>query len=129
LLEALIREVPQVKNHVAWAELSTPLSTRHFMNYKAGEIYGLEHTPARFRLRSLRPQTRIKGLYLTGQDIVTVGVGGALYSGVLTATTLLKKSVVVRILLNRPLMSIWKRAWRKISQHSIGITPPRDKTA
>ncbi len=115
MLNALIREVPQIEGHLVWTELSTPLSTRHFMNYSAGEIYGLEHSPTRFKLRSLRPQTKIKGLYLTGQDIVTVGVGAALYSGVLTATTILKKSVVTRILLNRPLKSIWKRALEKLT--------------
>lgn len=100
LTKALIKAVPQLDGHIAYSELSTPLSTRHFMNYQTGEIYGLEHSPARFAMRSLRPQTRIKGLYLTGQDIVTVGVAGALYSGVLTATTILKKSVIIRILFN-----------------------------
>ncbi len=100
LTNALIKAVPQIEGHIAYSELSSPLSTRHFMNYESGEIYGLEHTPARFALRSLRPQTRIKGLFLTGQDVVTVGVAGALYSGVLTATTILKKSVILRILFN-----------------------------
>jgi all-trans-retinol 13,14-reductase len=103
LTAALIKVLPQIEGHIAYSELSTPLSTRHFMNYQSGEIYGLEHTPARFALRSLRPQTRIKGLFLTGQDVVTVGVAGALYSGVLTATTILKKSVIMRILFNLPL--------------------------
>jgi all-trans-retinol 13,14-reductase len=103
LTQKLLTVVPQVKGKIAFSELSTPLSTKHFSNYSTGEIYGLEHTPKRFTYKFLRPQTFIKGLYLTGQDIVTVGVGGALYSGVLAATKVLNKSVMLRILLNRPL--------------------------
>jgi all-trans-retinol 13,14-reductase len=99
----LLRELPHLEKHIVYTELSTPLSTLHFAGYSEGEIYGLSHTPSRFANRALRPQTPIKGLILTGQDIVTVGVGGALYSGVLAATVALKKSVIVRILAKRPL--------------------------
>lgn len=103
LLLKLYEVCPHLEGKVSFLELSTPLSTDHFMNYSRGEIYGLEHTPARFKLRQLRPRTSIKGLYLTGQDIVTVGVGGALYSGVLAATTILKRSVILRVIFNRKL--------------------------
>lgn len=108
LLEKLFEVLPQARGHVVVTELSTPLSTRHFMNYENGEIYGLEHTPQRFAMQGLRPQTSIKGLYLTGQDIVTVGVGGAIYSGVLAATKVLNKSVMMRILLGRTLIGFRK---------------------
>jgi hypothetical protein len=36
-------------------------------------------------MKELRPKTPIKNFYMTGQDIVTVGIGGALMSGVITA--------------------------------------------
>lgn len=84
LLLELYKQVPQVKGKVAYYELSTPLSTKHFINYKKGEIYGLEHSPNRFRQKFLNPRTPIKNFYLTGQDISTAGIGGALMSGVLT---------------------------------------------
>lgn len=92
LLEKLYSVVPQIKGHVVISEISTPLSTKHFSNHPKGEIYGLEHTPARFRIRELRVHTHVKNLYLTGQDLVTVGVGGALFSGVLAASSILKKN-------------------------------------
>ncbi len=94
LLENVHRYVPQVKGKIDVAELSTPLSTRHFCNYDQGEIYGIEHTPERFRQDWLRPQTPVKNLFLTGQDIVTDGIGGALFAGVLTASAILKKNVL-----------------------------------
>jgi len=48
----------------------------------------LDHTPKRFNQKFLRPRTSIKGLYLTGQDIVSAGVGGALFSGLITSTAI-----------------------------------------
>lgn len=93
LLEQLYRFEPQVKGKVDVYELSTPLSTANFVNYGNGEIYGINHTPDRFSLKFLRPSTPVKNLYLTGQDITTCGVAGALMSGLLTASAALKKNV------------------------------------
>ncbi|MCF8459271.1 MAG: NAD(P)/FAD-dependent oxidoreductase [Flavobacteriales bacterium] len=86
LLKELYKQFPQLEGKIDYYELSTPLSTKHFVNYEHGEIYGLDHSPKRFRMPELRPRTSIKNLYLTGQDIVTVGIGGALMSGLLTAS-------------------------------------------
>lgn len=85
LLKELYKQFPQLEGKIDYYELSTPLSTKHFVHYEKGEIYGLDHSPARFRMKELRPKTPIKNLYMTGQDIVTVGIGGALMSGLLTA--------------------------------------------
>ena len=81
---------PQIKDHIQVTEVSTPLSTKHFTNHQQGEIYGLEHSPRRFELPFLRPETQIKGLRLVGQDITIVGVAGAMMSGMLGAITILK---------------------------------------
>lgn len=90
MLEILYRLFPQIKGHVAVTEVSSPLSTKHFTNHQSGEIYGLAHTPERYSLNCLHPKTQYKGLYLCGQDIVTVGFGGAVASGIVCATQLLK---------------------------------------
>ncbi|MBQ4819586.1 NAD(P)/FAD-dependent oxidoreductase [Aquimarina sp. MMG016] len=86
LMKELFKQLPHLEGQVDYYELSTPLSTKHFVNYEKGEIYGIDHTPDRFRQKFLQPRTPIKGLYLTGQDIVTAGVGGALFAGVVTAS-------------------------------------------
>ena len=75
LLAVLYRYEPQLRGKVAHYELSTPLSTRKFANYRHGEIYGVAHTPDRFAQKFLRPHTPVANLYLTGQDIVTAGIG------------------------------------------------------
>ena len=97
LLDKLYEQLPQVKGKVTHFELGTPLSTKHFMNYSKGEIYGLDHSPQRFRQKFLVPRTPIKNFYLTGQDIVTAGVGGALFSGLLTASAMTGKNFMKKI--------------------------------
>ena len=94
LLNKLYHMEPQLKGKVDTYELSSPLSTQHFANYQRGEIYGLSHTPQRFRADFCKPRTRYKNLWLTGQDVVTAGVGGALFGGVLTASAILGKNVM-----------------------------------
>ncbi|MGB0522961.1 MAG: phytoene desaturase family protein [Flammeovirgaceae bacterium] len=98
LLEALYEQEPQLRGKVAYYELSTPITTQHFVNYEKGEIYGIDHSPERFKLKFLRPQTPIKNFYLTGQDIVTAGVGGALFSGLLTASAITKKNLLKKVM-------------------------------
>tara|TARA_R110001632_G_scaffold99271_1_gene206013 strand:- start:16476 stop:18062 length:1587 start_codon:yes stop_codon:yes gene_type:complete len=98
LLEVLYKKIPQAKGKIIHQELSTPLTTKHFVNYENGEIYGLDHTPKRFRQRFLKPRTPIKNLYLTGQDIVTAGVAAALFSGVITSVAITGKNVMKKIM-------------------------------
>jgi all-trans-retinol 13,14-reductase len=98
LLDVLYKYVPGVRGRVDHCELSTPLSTRTFTNYARGEIYGLNHSPERFRARSLRPGTPIRGLYLTGQDVCTCGVAGAMFGGLLTASAILGKNLTTKVL-------------------------------
>jgi all-trans-retinol 13,14-reductase len=98
LLEVLYKQIPQAKGKIAHYELSTPLTTQHFINYDEGEVYGLDHSPKRFRQRFLQPRTPIKNLYLTGQDIVTAGVAAALFSGVITASALTGKNVIKKVM-------------------------------
>jgi all-trans-retinol 13,14-reductase len=98
LLEQLYAVEPQTRGAIAHHELSTPLSTRHFTGYAHGEIYGLAHDPTRFEQRALRPRTAIPGLWLTGTDIATCGVGGALISGFLSASAITGRNLLMPVI-------------------------------
>jgi len=89
MVEVAERHVPALRGHLVFRELSTPLSTAHFAGHPRGELYGLDHTPARFEL-PLRAETPVRGLFLAGQDIVSAGVAGALIGGLLSATSVLR---------------------------------------
>jgi len=94
LQRELEKHVPAVRGKIDYAELSTPLSTRHFMNYERGEAYGLAATPERFRVRALTPHTPMKNLFLTGQDVTSLGVTGALFGGVVAASAVLGRNLM-----------------------------------
>ncbi|MFQ5350269.1 MAG: hypothetical protein ACE5EG_07500 [Thermoanaerobaculia bacterium] len=94
MLTELDRLLPQVRPAIDHQEVSTPLSTRHFANYERGEIYGLAHTPERFEARWLRPRTPLRGLWLTGQDVATCGIAGAMAGGYLTASAMLGRNLL-----------------------------------
>lgn len=89
LFKVLYKHFPQLEGKIDYYELSTPLSTEHFQLNEHGEIYGVVQTPERFEQDWMHPQSPIKNLYLTGQDVMTAGVGGALLSGVMTAANML----------------------------------------
>jgi phytoene dehydrogenase-like protein len=84
LMNQLYDKLPQLRGKVDYYEVSTPLSTDWFAGYQRGELYGLNHTAERLQQDWLGPRTRIPGLWLTGQDVLTCGVTGAMMAGMLT---------------------------------------------
>ena len=73
MIKSVYTHCPHLKDKISYYELSTPLSTKTLANYKFGELYGIDHDPQRFNQKWLKPKTPIKNLYLSGQDILTVG--------------------------------------------------------
>ena len=90
----LERHVPAVRGKIDYCELSTPLSTRQFVNYHQGQVYGPAVTPERFRARALSPRTPVRNLYLTGADAAVLGVTGALAGGGLAVSAVLRRNVM-----------------------------------
>jgi len=97
ILDIVTKQVPNIQTSIDYKELSTPLTIRDLANYQKGEMYGIDHDSNRFRQRWLRPQSEIKNLFFTGQDIMTAGVSSALFSGMLTASTILKENLTYMI--------------------------------
>lgn len=89
LMAHLYEKLPQLNGKVDYYEVSTPLSTDHFCAYQHGELYGLDHDSTRLQQTWLGPRTRFKGLWLTGQDVLTCGVTGAMMAGLLTTSAII----------------------------------------
>jgi len=89
LMQHLYEKLPHLDGKVDYYEVSTPLSTDYFCAYQHGELYGLDHDPVRLRQTWLGPRTRFKGLWLTGQDVLTCGVTGAMMAGLLTTSAII----------------------------------------
>jgi all-trans-retinol 13,14-reductase len=98
LLDVIYKHAPATRGKVEIAELSTPLSTQNFAAHPKGAIYGLNHDARRYEQRWLRPRTPIKGLFLTGADIVSAGVVGAMMGGLICSSAVLKGNVLGQVL-------------------------------
>ena len=100
LEEGLFRFYPELREKVLEVNIGTPLSTRFYLNAHDGESYGLDMNFYRLtKAVDLKPKTEIRGLYLTGQDICTLGVTGAMMSGVLTANVITGYDNMIDIIL------------------------------
>ena len=97
MFEQLYRVAPQLKGKVEHYEVSSPITTTHFSEHEHGEIYGVEHTPKRFRQKFLKPHTPVKNLYLSGQDVLIASIAGGTMGGVLCASAILKKNLLWKI--------------------------------
>lgn len=88
LLALVENKFPGFGDLIAYRELSTPLTVRDFTGHHRAAIYGYPSTTEEFNKRNFDPRTSIKNLYLTGADVVSLGIMGALMGGVMTASHL-----------------------------------------
>lgn len=78
---------PKLAKLVVFRNLSTPLSTAAITGHHHGAFYGIEVTPERVLSGALQTRTPIPGLFLAGQDVLTPGIPGALWGGLLAAAS------------------------------------------
>lgn len=96
MVEQACTLLPQIRDKIVYTEIGSPATNNYYIASAHGEIYGLDHSIDRFQtltMAKLRPETDIPGLYLTGQDILTCGFMGGLFSGALTAQVCLGRNV------------------------------------
>ncbi len=86
LMEQGFRKVfPKLEPYIKHTSVGTPLSTNDFLATDQGECYGRGATPTRWMCPDLSPYTPVRNFFLTGQDVCTLGLTGAIASGYLTA--------------------------------------------
>ena len=88
MLKLVEQHYPGFCQLIDFQELSTPLTIRNFTSREQGMMYGLPAVPARYELDWLGPWTPVPGLYLSGSDVCSVGIVGALMGGVAAAAAL-----------------------------------------
>jgi phytoene dehydrogenase-like protein len=86
LLNLVEKHFPGFKDMVSYTELSTPLTMKSFVNWNKGMYNGIPATPKRYKMDYLKPQTPVKNFYMTGCDISSLGIVGAMMGGVAAAS-------------------------------------------
>jgi all-trans-retinol 13,14-reductase len=87
------KRFPALAPLVAYQELGTPFATVAFTGHEKGGFYGLETTPRRMLSDALSARTPVPGLYLSGQDVMTPGIAGALAGGLLAAAAIEPRAI------------------------------------
>lgn len=88
LFEQFEKYFPRLAELVVLKEIATPLATASITGHTKGSFYGLDVTPKRVLSVALNMKTPIEGLYLTGQDVLSPGIPGALWGGLLCAASI-----------------------------------------
>ncbi|XP_061612908.1 inactive all-trans-retinol 13,14-reductase [Phyllopteryx taeniolatus] len=92
---------PKIKDKLVFQDVATPLTNMHYLGAQRGAMYSAEHNLERFRAEAVarnRCHTPVKNLYLSGQDVFSCGIAGALHGGILCASAALDRIVYVDLL-------------------------------
>ncbi|KAM4691931.1 all-trans-retinol 13,14-reductase-like [Rhinophrynus dorsalis] len=102
MLERALQEYPQLKDKVDYMEAATPVSNEYYLRAPKGSMYGAEQNRGRYQceiISRIRAQSVIPGLYLTGQDVFSSGLTGAVHGGLICACAVLNRILYVDLLI------------------------------
>ncbi|KFO82601.1 Putative all-trans-retinol 13,14-reductase, partial [Cuculus canorus] len=98
VMQAVFKLYPRIEDRIDYISGGTPLTNQHYIASPKGEIYGMDHGIARLQaeaIATVRAQTAVPNLYLTGQDLCLGGFVGALQGALLCASAVLKRNLYI----------------------------------
>ncbi|XP_033694661.1 all-trans-retinol 13,14-reductase isoform X2 [Tursiops truncatus] len=95
-LSVVLKLFPQLEGKVDSVTGGSPLTNQFYLAAPRGACYGADHDLGRLHpgaMASMRAQSPIPNLYLTGQDVFTCGLMGALQGALLCSSAILKRNL------------------------------------
>ncbi|XP_034564182.1 inactive all-trans-retinol 13,14-reductase [Notolabrus celidotus] len=95
-------QFPKIKDKLVFQDVATPLSNMHYLGAQRGAMYSAEHNLDRFQAEAVarnRSDTPVKNLFMSGQDVFSCGIAGALHGGLLCAATVLDQIIYIDLLM------------------------------
>ncbi|XP_012414510.1 all-trans-retinol 13,14-reductase [Trichechus manatus latirostris] len=95
-MSVVLKLFPQLEGQVDSVTGGSPLTSQFYLAAPRGACYGADHDLGRLHphvIASMRAQSPIPNLYLTGQDIFTCGLTGALQGAMLCSGAILKRNL------------------------------------
>jgi all-trans-retinol 13,14-reductase len=95
LFAAVEQVYPDIRENTESYYTATPLTQRDYTGSIDGAIYGISHDYNAPLHSSIKAQTKLSNLFLTGQNIILHGVLGVTIGAIVTAQQILGKEYVV----------------------------------
>ncbi|XP_032442578.1 all-trans-retinol 13,14-reductase-like isoform X2 [Xiphophorus hellerii] len=96
-LDVVMDVFPKItRDKIEYIDAGTPITNTHYIGAPKGEFYGVDHGIARFNPElnaTIRPQTPLKNLYLTGQDVFLCGFAGAIAGALTCGSVILNRNL------------------------------------
>ena len=92
ILKAIERHIPNIQEAIVSVHTSTPLSYRDYIGNEKGNLYGFVKEASNPMKTFISPKTKIKNLYLTGQNVRMHGILGVTIGAFVTCAEILGKT-------------------------------------
>ncbi|NXO67663.1 RETST reductase, partial [Phainopepla nitens] len=100
IMQTVLKLYPRIEGRIEYLSGGTPLTNQHYIASPHGEFYGVDHGIPRMQaeaIATVRAETAVPNLYLTGQDLCVEGFMGALQGAMICASTVLKRNLYVDV--------------------------------
>jgi len=96
VLDRIERLYPDFRNRIDFVFVSSPLTIRDYYGNKEGSNYGFQKDSRNLMLSQMSVATKVKNLYLTGQNVNIHGLCGVTLTAIETAEALVGQNTIVR---------------------------------
>lgn len=96
VLDCMERLYPDFRNHIEFVFASSPLTIRDYYGNKEGSNYGFRKESDAPMVSQMSVTTKVKNLFLTGQNVNIHGLCGVSLTAIETAEALVGHNVIVR---------------------------------
>ena len=96
VLDRMERLYPDFRDHIDFVFASSPLTIRDYYGNKEGSNYGFLKDSNNLMLSQMSVFTKVKNLYLTGQNVNIHGLCGVTLTAIETAEALVGRNAIVR---------------------------------
>jgi NAD(P)H-flavin reductase len=122
LISTVEKKLPGFSELIRYSEMSTPLTMNYFASRAKGAMYGFKPTPRFMSKKWFNVKTPIKGLYLTGTDVCSPGVVGAMMGGLAAASVLNGPLGFIKIVVNARIAS--RKRKPQFTPHAVNSIRP-----